>query len=447
MGEQTEGAGRPLPGRFGLPILGETLSFARDPFGFFDERARRYGPVFKTSLLGARVVCFVGPDAFSAFMDPDRFEREGASPSGLRELLGEGAVPFLDGRAHLVRKRLLLSALDRASVARYVPAMERIVGARLRAWAARGEVRLADEVAELAFAATDHLFAGGDPERANPEVRAAFDAFNQGAFAPPIRLPFTAFGRALRARRTLMRYFEEAVARRREEPGDDVLSGLIAARDADDHRLDDAQIAGETLHFFFAAYGGMWAFLTDTAHALVTQSGPAARVRDEVRAQAADGPLTDETLARLAHVERFCLEVKRFYPVIPFTLFARARRDSTVNGFAIPAGMRAVGCTYATSRDKATFADPERFDPDRFGPERAEHLKHPFGFVVQGGGSLEGHRCAGEHFSLVLMKVFAALLARDYAWEAPPQDLSIDRAKLPPVPRDGLRLVLRPASA
>jgi cytochrome P450 len=222
------------------------------------------------------------------------------------------------------------------------------------------------------------------------------------------------------------------------------MGALIAARDADGKGLTDDEVVLETLHFFFAAYGGMLALLTDLALALATHPEVAARARAEVEAHAAaKGPLTEATLGKLEYLERVCLETKRFYPVVPFTFFARARKDVVFNGCLIPAGMSALGCTHATARDESVFADPERFDPDRFGPERAEHRRHEYAFVAQGGGALTGHRCAGELFSLVVMKVFAAHLLRDYTWALPPQDLSLDMSRIPPTPRDGLRATIR----
>jgi hypothetical protein len=58
---QPAGAGAPMasnavsslpPGSMGLPVLGDTFAFARNPFGYLDDRHQRHGPVFKARLLG-----------------------------------------------------------------------------------------------------------------------------------------------------------------------------------------------------------------------------------------------------------------------------------------------------------------------------------------------------------------------------------------------------------
>src|SRR5438132_638035 len=39
------------PGNMGLPLIGETLSFINNVFGFLETRQKRYGNIFKSSVL------------------------------------------------------------------------------------------------------------------------------------------------------------------------------------------------------------------------------------------------------------------------------------------------------------------------------------------------------------------------------------------------------------
>lgn len=53
----TSTQGDPLPpGSLGLPLVGETLSVAADGDGFGVKRVERYGPVYKTNILGSNTV-------------------------------------------------------------------------------------------------------------------------------------------------------------------------------------------------------------------------------------------------------------------------------------------------------------------------------------------------------------------------------------------------------
>src|SRR4051812_4828923 len=98
------------PGSDGLPLLGETLAFAKNPFGFIDERLARHGRVFRTNVLGRKAAVIAGPDAAGTFIDPDAIERAGAMPPHVREIFGGDSLPLLDSDIHRSRKTLVMSA-------------------------------------------------------------------------------------------------------------------------------------------------------------------------------------------------------------------------------------------------------------------------------------------------------------------------------------------------
>jgi cytochrome P450 len=97
-------------------------------------------------------------------------------------------------------------------------------------------------------------------------------------------------------------------------------------------------------------------------------------------------------------------------------------------------------------REAATYREPTTFDPDRFGA-RAEHKSHDYAYAPQGAGPPETHRCPGFDLTTIFMALFAARLVRGYSWVLPEQDLSPNWGLVPPVPRDGLRAVVRPLAA
>lgn len=428
------------PGSEGLPLLGETLSFARDPFLFFAERAERHGPVFRTNLLGRKTICLSGPEAFECSTRDELFQRQGASPASWQELLSPGAVPFLDGDAHRIRKRLLLQAVGPKALPNFLPTLVQLVDAALERAAGR-EVSFVDEAADLAFRVTETLFAAGDPQRPTAELRQAFDEFTQGIFAPAVPLPFSKYSGARRASALLRRRFLERIALRRAQPAGDVLSGLLQA-EVEGVRLSDDEAAAETLHFFFAAYAGLATLLADLMLALTQHDDVRAAAEAEVaQVLAGRAPAMDD-FAALAHCGRIAREVRRLYPVIPFTFFATARQDVAIVGHTIPAGWQVMGLTWQTSRDPKAFRDPTRFDPDRFAPGRDEGSSSPSAYVPQGGGPPDGHRCAGEALTQMLLTVLAARACGHWRWTAPPQDFSLNMRLPPPRPRDGLRLTL-----
>jgi cytochrome P450 len=431
------------PGRLGLPYVGETVPFLRDPYAFFDKRYRAHGPVFKTRVLGDDVLCFVGPEAFSFFTDERYFTRADSTPPHIRALFHPDAAPFLDGPRQKQRRHLIMQAFTPDALAGYQPIVERITGRYLARWAAAGgAIRGVDEIGALCFAIAASLFTGADPDRDDRELAAVFDALIAGILAAPIDLPLTTYRRALAARDRLRAFVAAAVAGYEPGTGQHALERLVAARDPHGNALTRDEIEIETLHFYLAAYGALQGALCQLVIALASHPDVMRRARDEARAIVPTGALGDG-VARLRYIDQTCREVRRRYRVVPTTFFATVRADCEFGGMRVPAGWKAVAALHTAMQDPAVFRDPDRFDPDRFAPERAEHTARPNSYVPHGGGPVDGHRCAGEALADRLLVTFAALALRGYTWELPPQDLSAKSGGLVALPRSGLNVILR----
>lgn len=418
------------PGRTGAPWLGESLAFVRDPFAFFDVRHREHGPIFRTRLLGADIVCLVGPAGWTAFSDDSVFTREDASPPHVQQIFHPQAIPFLAGDAHVRRRRLMLQAFTEDAIAAYRPMVERIVGRYLDRWRDGAERRGVDELSALCFDIGNALFAGADPDTHDAETAAVFDKVISGLFSVPIKVPFTTYGRAIRARDEMRRRIAVAVERYRPGTADHVLERMIAARGAQSEQLSLDEVKIETLHFFGAAFEGLRAALCGVL------------VRLHERPDVADAARAELARGELDLVHRIGLEVRRITPIVPSTFVARVVRDATILGHRVPAGWKAVAVIQSTMRDDALYPRAAQFDPDRFtGAAAGARPEHSF--VPHGSGAWDGHRCAGETLATLVIDVFTARALRETRWELPPQDLTGKMAGLSPLPRDGLRVRFR----
>ena len=105
------------PGSDGIPLLGETLSFAKNPFRFIEERLATHGRIFRTNVLGRKTAVIAGPEAAGRFIDADVVMREGSMPPHVQELFGGRSLPLLDGEVPKVRKQLVNQAFGRAAIA------------------------------------------------------------------------------------------------------------------------------------------------------------------------------------------------------------------------------------------------------------------------------------------------------------------------------------------
>jgi retinoid hydroxylase len=423
---------RPLPpGNLGLPFLGDTLPFLRDPVAFLERRAREHGAIFKTRILGDPVVCLVGPDAVAFFYEERWFQRAGGSPPHFKEIFGELAVVFKDEADHRRTRRLMAQAFSREALDGYRAIVDRIVDRLVARWATGGELRGVDAVGALCFTVADSLFGGADPDLDDVRTAALFETFLRGLLALPIDLPGTTWRKAMRARDALRAHVGARVDAHAPGPRRHVLARLLEARDESGHGFTPAEVKTECLHFYSAAYAPVRAAACNLLLALAQHPV----VMDRARAAARAGDA--------AYVDQVTREVRRRYPTVPSTFFARVKEDCEFNGYRIPRGWKAVAALPASMRVPAAFAEPDRFDPDRFAPERGELERTPTAYLPHGGGPWDGHRCAGEALADLMLRSFTMGLLREHNFELPPQDLTLRPAGLTPLPADGLRIRIR----
>ena len=427
------------PGSFGWPIIGETISYAKNSHRFFESRYEKYGPVFKTKILGDRVVCFVGADAFDFFVESPYFNREGANPRHVRELLSWHSLPLIAGTNHLRLKQGVLQAFRPRALEIYDSTVQRVTHQYLERWESLGEFAWVPEYKKLSASICNELLLGGDPEINIDDLVETLDRFMAGLTALPIKFPWTVYGRALRSRDRLISRIDQAIQEHRQRPFQDMLGELLQAESEDGSRLDEEQIRAQMVHMFFAAYGGIYRSLTLLSLSLAQYPAVMERARREVLREAPDGPLELERLGRLVYLDQVTKEVRRYHRVFASTFFDRVSQPFQYREFHVPEGWKAVGGIYTTMQDTNVFSQPDLFDPDRFGPGRGEDQRHKNSYVPQGGGPEAGHRCPAEDLTTVLLKAVGALLLRQYTWELPPQDLRLDN-KSSPLPRDGLKV-------
>jgi cytochrome P450 len=430
---------KPLPpGKRGLPLLGETLTFLKDGFGFVAERARQHGPVFRTSILGRDTAVITGADASGTFIDQARVKRGGAMPPHVQELFGGPALPTLDGEEHLERKRFVLAGFTRDALAAYLPVMQRLVVSHMDRWTQAGELRLLDAFKRLALETICATIMGLPPGPKVDQLARDYELI-QGGFANlPIPLPGTAFTKARAALQRILAIFDENIRDHQARPRDDGLSRILAFRSEKLGRTMTVEEARIELHHVVVAGLIFWAWLVTTVEELDKNSDVRAKALAEIDSLAPGGPLTLETLHKMRYLDQLTMEVRRVSPVV-HVFFGKAREELEFKGHTIPAGWMILWGIRSSHMDRAVYTDPEKFDPDRFGPGRAEHEKHEHAFVPNGAGAPTGHKCAGWEFAPCLLKVFIVELLRGYTWSLARQDFGYDWTKLPPEPRGGLR--------
>lgn len=398
-----------------------TLALLRDPYRFISKRCRQYGAdLFETRLMLRKTLCMTGPEAAELFYDERRFMRHGAAPGRLQKtLFGQGGVQGLDDEAHRHRKQMFMRLMTPERIAKLAERTADEWRTCARKWASMERVVLYDELHELLTRAVC-AWAGvplteSEVGERTRELTALFDA--AGAVGPR-------HWWARLARKRSERWIEGIVGQIRDgrlrAPEQSAAHVIAWHRDLDGDLLSPRVAAVELLNVLRPTVA-VAVYLVFAAHAL--HQHPECRQRLQ---SGEDG-----------YAEWFVQEVRRFYPFFPSVL-ALVRQDFEWKGYPFPQGQRVVLDLYGTNHDARTWDARDEFRPERFRQWDAS----PFNFIPQGGGDhVLNHRCAGEWITIALMKVALSYLAGRLTYDVPDQDLRIDYARLPALPRS--RFVLR----
>ena len=201
-------------------------------------------------------------------------------------------------------------------------------------------------------------------------------------------------------RRRAMDYFGELIARRRREPQDDLLSGLLEAEEQGDH-LTEHELFSTLNLLLIAGHETTVNLIANGVLAFGRHPDQFSLVRD------------DPSLIRGA-VE----EVLRFDP--PVHMMGRLPvEDIELSCGTIPAWSELVMLPAASSRDPGQFSDPDRFDV-----ARADNRHLGFGFGI--------HHCLGAPLARLEAQVALGTLARRFS--------SLELVDDPPPYKDNITL-------
>ncbi|WP_025746002.1 cytochrome P450 [Kallotenue papyrolyticum] len=429
------------PGRRGLPLVGETVEWVRDPLRFAQERYARYGPVWRTHLLGQPCVVMLGAEAnrFILSTHLHLFSSRQGWGRPITTLIGRG-LSLIDGEEHRRHRCMIQPALHGALLQRYFATMQTLTHAHLRLWQQQAELRLFDAFKGLSFAIAARLMLGLEQPAAIAQVERDFYQFTAGLFALPAwRIPGTPYARAWRAGQRLRRALRRIIAARRQAaPQPDILSWLLTVEDEHGQRFSEAELLDELLVLLWAGHDTVTSMLTWAVLELARHPLIAARLQAELDAVLGRAPLQAPQLKRLPLLDAVLRETERLHPPAPGG-FRGVVESFSYDGYRIPAGWTVMYSSVFTHHQPEIWSAPQCFDPDRFLPPRNEG--RPFALV---GFSAGPRVCVGLAFAQMQMRIVLAELLRTCRVELlPAQDLRPIPVPTA-MPRDGLRVRIRP---
>jgi cytochrome P450 len=399
------------PSHLGLRNLAR---FAHDQLGLLRAVADTYGDVARVDLLGQSYYLVSHPDDIEAVLVKHaRIMRRDQHSVVLERALGKGLLTS-DGDLWKRQRRLMAQAFVPRKIQSYGAAMARVTDAGLGTWRDGATINLHQEMSRLTMEVVADVLFGSSLTHADTElVRASMETVNEFfANSPEAMIQLPAWVPTPRNRRMsaavagLDALIYRIIARRRaDEPRDDLLGTLLAARDDDGARMDDRQLRDESMTLFLAGHETTALALAHTLYLLSTHPEVERRLHAELAAVVGDRLPTADDARALPYAERVLKESMRLYPPA-WTTGREPTEDVDVRSYRIPKGAQILASQWVVHRDPRWFPNPEAFDPDRWAGERAKAIPR-FAYFPFGGG---GRVCIGNHFATLEATLMLAVI-------------------------------------
>ncbi|GJN36568.1 hypothetical protein PR202_gb25442 [Eleusine coracana subsp. coracana] len=414
------------PGSFGLPIIGQTLSYhralnANAGEDWFRRWITTYGPVSRLSYFNTPTAILAGPSGNKFIFSSASVTAK--TTASMARMIGRRTLQDVVGDEHRRVRTLILRFLQPDACKRYVAGMDAEVRRHLDAqWKGRTTVAVMPAMKDLTFdVMCTALFSlerdGGENDAVRQVLSTEFQQLVKGISVVPLNLPFTSFSKCLaasrRGRRALRDHRGEAgKARERAE-------------------LADRRCAHDTT-------AALLTFLIRYLDANRDAYEKLVHEQEEIaQCKAPDEALSWEDLSKMRHTWAAAQETLRLIPPV-FSILRETTDDIEFAGYRIPKGWQLLQPTSTTHWDPKIFPEPEMFDPARFMDASAVP---PFCFIPFGGGP---RMCPGNEFGRVETLVAMHYIVTRFRWKlAPSCDGSYARFPLP-YPSQGFLIDIQP---
>ena len=365
----------------GLELTALDKAFRENPYPIL-ARLRERDPIHHDEVLG-QYIFTRHDDVMAILRDRESWSdpRKGNPGTFSYEILGdsdeEPSMLLMDDPGHRRLRDLVKRSFTPRAIERWRPRV-RMVAERIIGEIEGGEFELMEKVAQPIPTVVIAELLGIDPGM-HESFKAWSNASIQTAFSPvknpeDVKLADEAIA-------SLEAFFRDEIERRRREPGDDLISSLVAAEEQGD-RLSESELVSTCNLLLLAGNLTTTDLIGNGVKAFLDHPQEMAKLRE-----------------RPELIKNAVEEILRYdSPVVNSGRIAS--RDVEIGGVKIARGETLSVKLGAANRDPAVYPDPDRFDIER---EDTHHQSF-------GGGR---HLCLGAHLArLEAQETLAALFSR-----------------------------------
>ena len=365
-----------------------------------------------------------------------------------RPFAGDLSLIMLTGTAHQRQRKLLMPPLHGDRLRDYGDTICQLAAEAIAALPARKPFAMRACLEEITLQVILRVVFGIAPSPRGTQLQGAIARvlalINQPLFSALFFFPalqqdwgrWSPWGHYQRLQGEIDRAIYAEIAERRaalganaaapEEPGRDVLSLLLVARDEAGHPMSDRELRDQLVTLLFLGHDTTASALSWAFYWLHARPETLLQLRAEL---AALGPDADAgEIAALPYLQAVCQETLRVNPIALISQPRVVREPVEIAGRTYAPGTILVPSIYMAHRREAVFPAAAEFQPQRFCDRKFSALEYfPFG-----GGS---RTCIGSAFALYQMKlVLATALATRQFTLAPQRPIRPARRGITIVP-------------
>ncbi|KAK6239909.1 hypothetical protein QUC31_005378 [Theobroma cacao] len=409
------------PGSMGFPIIGETMEYFSlysllEISPFMKKRITRYGPMFRTSLVGQKVVMVTDPELISGMLKQEImppiqwFTQYSVKVSGEDQFV-------LSASFHKYLRSFFMHQLSPESLmtGESIREIDQATRRHLNWWATQGAIDARQMVAEYVAKKIGY----DEPnaaEKLSENVRAFVD--NRTSLIP-LNIPGTAYHAELKASRNLMKLIDETFEKRKASKinhHDTFVDHLLEELKKGDTGLDEAIARDLVLLFIITTSEAITLSITLAMKLIADHPKVLAELMKEheaiieSRVEDKELEITWEEYKSMEFTHMVINEMVRVGNLVPI-LPRKLPKDVDINGYTIPAGW------FLVADQTVLHFDPNYFDePFAFNPWRWEGKKGHTGtktFIPFGGGA---GFCVGANFGKLQIAIFLHHLVTKYKY-------------------------------
>ncbi|CAI0403607.1 unnamed protein product, partial [Linum tenue] len=381
----------------------------------------RYGPVFRTSIVGHPIIVSTDPELNSLVF------KQGADSwfkpwytDSFSEIIGSESLMFHEGFLHKYIRGLVRERFGPDSLKSLLVDLEGRTRSHLGSWSVLPSVDLKEAVSVMLHGfAVEKLYSFSDPEMIRGHKQ-SYDAFLRGLISFPLNIPGTAYWKCLQGRKWAVKTIKKLMEERTESPrmGErDYLDFVMEEIDSSESPLTEKMATDLLFLLPFAAFESTSSTIVSAFHYLTAHPAALAELTREHegilkrREESGSGGISWREYKSMTFTHMVTNETLRLTNIVP-GIFRKVMKDVEVKGYLIPAGWTVMVYPTAAHLNPSVYDDPLSFNPWRWEGQKVNSGSE--NFMAFGGGS---RFCSGAEFVKLCMAIFFHHLVTKYRWD------------------------------